>query len=160
VRILVAAVGRLKGAPEEELAGRYLERASALGRSLALGPVTVAEVREGSVATAAARKADEARRLLRAGEGAGFLVALDERGRMRSSAAFADLIRCERDKGSRLLAFLVGGPDGHGDEVLGAAGERLSLGPMTLPHGLARIVLIEQIYRAVTIISGHPYHRA
>ena len=58
------------------------------------------------------------------------------------------------------LAFLIGGPDGHGEAALAQCHEQLSLGPMTLPHGLARVVLLEQIYRAITILSGHPYHRA
>jgi 23S rRNA (pseudouridine1915-N3)-methyltransferase len=122
--------------------------------------LTVSEIREGSAGTAALRKADEARRLISVATGADLVIALDERGRARTSAAFAEMIRSERDNGTRLVAFLVGGPDGHGEDALEAARERLSLGPMTLPHGLARIVLLEQVYRAVTIISGHPYHRA
>jgi 23S rRNA (pseudouridine1915-N3)-methyltransferase len=57
------------------------------------------------------------------------------------------------------VAFAIGGPDGHGDSLKAAAHFQLSLGRMTLPHGLARIVLTEQLYRAVTIMQGHPYHR-
>ena len=59
-----------------------------------------------------------------------------------------------------MTAFLIGGPDGHGESVLESAQLKLALGPMTLPHGLARIVLAEQLYRTATILSGHPYHRA
>jgi len=77
-----------------------------------------------------------------------------------SSEAFARWIAEERDAGTKALGFLIGGPDGHGDAALSAAKLKLSLGPMTLPHGLARIVLAEQLYRAATILAGHPYHRA
>ena len=66
----------------------------------------------------------------------------------------------ERDSGAKCLGLLIGGPDGHGEAVLSAARLKLSFGAMTLPHGLARVVLTEQLYRAATILSGHPYHRA
>jgi 23S rRNA (pseudouridine1915-N3)-methyltransferase len=87
-------------------------------------------------------------------------VALDGGGLSLSSETFAHLVAKERDGGARTMAFLVGGPDGHADQALAAGKLRLSLGPMTLPHGLARIVLVEQLYRAATILTGHPYHRA
>jgi 23S rRNA (pseudouridine1915-N3)-methyltransferase len=98
--------------------------------------------------------------LIRATIKAGLRVALDERGKALSSDAFARLMGHKRDDGVASLAFLIGGPDGNGKAVLDAADLTLSLGSMTLPHGLARVVLIEQVYRAVTILSGHPYHRA
>ena len=77
-----------------------------------------------------------------------------------SSTAFAALMRRHRDQGRQGLAFLIGGPDGHGADVLNKAELTLSLGAMTLTHGLARVVLAEQLYRAATIIIGHPYHRS
>jgi 23S rRNA (pseudouridine1915-N3)-methyltransferase len=88
------------------------------------------------------------------------MVALDEQGRSMSSDRFAQWLREARDGGAKTAGFMIGGPDGHGEEALGAARLKMSLGPMTLPHGLARIVLAEQLYRAVTILAGHPYHRA
>jgi 23S rRNA (pseudouridine1915-N3)-methyltransferase len=158
MRILIAAVGRLKGGAEQRLVDRYLERLSA--RTAGLGPVRVSEFPEGRQSSVSARQADEAARLLRATEDAGVRIALDEKGKQLSSAAFARLLGEKRDGGMSMVAFLVGGPDGLGIAALEAAELKLSLGPMTLTHGLARVILFEQIYRATTILSGHPYHRA
>lgn len=159
MRFIVAAIGRLKDA-ERELCDRYAKRFDGAGRALGLGPLTITELNESRAASADARKADEAVRLIRAAGAANQFVALDEGGKALSSAAFATWIAQRRDDGCKGLAFLIGGPDGHGPEVASAAALKLSLGPMTLPHGLARAVLIEQLYRAATILSGHPYHRA
>jgi 23S rRNA (pseudouridine1915-N3)-methyltransferase len=159
MRLLVAAIGRLKGAAETELVDRYVGRLNVAGRSIALGPLEIVELLESRAATADLRKGDEARRLLEAAERADAHVALNVGGKMLTSEAFAKWLAGKRDAGSGTLAFLIGGPDGHGPAALEAATFNLSLGPMTLPHGLARIVLVEQLYRAATIIAGHPYHR-
>lgn len=159
MRLIVAAVGRLKDA-ESDLCARYAKRFDAAGRSLGLGPLSISEINESRAASADMRKADEASRLLKTAAGAAHRVVLDEGGKELSSAAFAAWIAQRRDEGCKGMAFLIGGPDGHGTEVASAATLKLSLGPMTLPHGLARAVLIEQLYRTATILSGHPYHRA
>lgn len=159
MRITIGAVGRLKAGPETELADRYRKRFDGSGRALGLGPIVVAELAESRAATDALRKQDEADRLL-GKVGDAVIVVLDEHGRGLTSVAFADLIGRYRDDGIGELAFLIGGPDGHGAEVLDAARKTISLSAMTLPHGLARVVLLEQLYRASTILSGHPYHRA
>jgi 23S rRNA (pseudouridine1915-N3)-methyltransferase len=159
VNLLIAAVGRLKQGPERDLARHYAERIEAAGRSVALTPLEIAELPEGRAATSDLRKADEAGRLLGAAAKAEVIVALDETGKTMTSRAFADFLRSKRDGGCARMAFALGGPDGHGAELKSKAGLILSLGAMTLPHGLARIVLSEQLYRAVTIIGGHPYHR-
>ena len=159
MRLIVAAVGRLKDA-ERELCERYAKRLDAAGRGLGLGPLSISEIGESRFAEVKARKADEAARLLKAVSAAEVKVALDESGRALSSQAFAQWIVQTRDSGCKALAFLIGGPDGHGPPALEDAALKLSLGPLTLPHGLARAVLIEQLYRAATILSGHPYHRA
>jgi 23S rRNA (pseudouridine1915-N3)-methyltransferase len=159
VRLSIAAVGRLKDGPERELLARYLKRFDDAGRSLALGPINVVELPESRAAKPDLRKADEAARLLKAAADAEAIVALDVAGKSMTSEAFAKWIAARRDGGARTLAFLVGGPDGHGPEALAAATLKLSLGSLTLPHGLARIVLAEQLYRAATILAGHPYHR-
>lgn len=160
MRLLIAAVGRLKDTGENELLARYVKRIDQAGRALALGPLAITELTESRAAGAAERKAEEAERLGAAADAAGRRIVLDEGGRALSSAAFAQLMRTYRDDGVRDLAFLIGGPDGHGETVLASADLRLSLSAMTLPHGLARVVLAEQIYRAITIIAGHPYHRS
>lgn len=160
MRLTICAVGRLKTGGETELMTRYAERIDALGRSHALGPLTVTEIAESRAQTAPQRKAEEARALLRASPHDARRIVLDEQGKPLTSRAFSELIRRERDAGTAGLACLVGGADGHGEEVFDGALIRLSLSAMTLPHGLARVVLAEQLYRAVTLIAGHPYHRA
>lgn len=160
MRLLLAAVGRLKDGAERDLFERYCGRIAATGRAIAIGPLDVTELAESRAGSSGARKADEARRLIAAIHAADVTVALDEAGKAMTSDAFARWLGERRDAGARTLAFLIGGPDGHGPAVREAAHLRLALGPMTLPHGLARVVLAEQIYRATTILSGHPYHRA
>jgi len=159
MRLLIAAVGRLKQGPEHDLAAHYAERIETAGRSHAFGPLAIAELVEGRGATVDLRKADESKRLLAAVAKAELLVTLDEAGKPLGSRAFAEFLRSHRDAGCPQLAFAIGGPDGHGPEIRRKAANVLSLGAMTLPHGLARIILLEQIYRAVTILGGHPYHR-
>ncbi|HPG88104.1 MAG TPA: 23S rRNA (pseudouridine(1915)-N(3))-methyltransferase RlmH [Hyphomicrobium sp.] len=129
-------------------------------RAIGLGPLDIIELPESRAESVIARKADESVRLLKAVNTASIRIALDESGRSLSSDAFAKILSKHADGGAKACAFLIGGPDGHGAESLASADLKLSLGAMTLPHGLARIVLIEQLYRAATILTGHPYHRA
>jgi 23S rRNA (pseudouridine1915-N3)-methyltransferase len=159
MRIHVGAVGRLKPGPERKLAESYLERAGALGRSAGISPVNVAEIAESRAATASLRMADEAARLRAGVPDEALVIALDSAGRDITSDEFAALIGGWRDDGTPALAFLLGGPDGLAAEVKAAAGYRLAFGRMTWPHRLARIMLLEQIYRSVTILVNHPYHR-
>ena len=159
MRLAIAAVGRLKDGPERDLFGRYTDRIEKAGRPLGIGPLTVSQLNESRASDVASRKRDEAARLIGAAAIAEVRVVLDETGRAMTSQEFAAWLAARRDGGSSGVAFLVGGPDGHGPDVRQSARLIMSLGPMTLPHGLARIVLAEQIYRAITIISGHPYHR-
>ena len=160
MRLLIAAVGKLKQGPERELRTHYLGRAEVLGRTLSLSPLSSLELPESKAGSADARRAAEAEALL-AKVPAGFRrVCLDPGGKALSSEDFARILGERRDGGTIGLAFLIGGPDGFGAAVRDGADFLLSLGPMTLPHGLARIVLAEQIYRAMTILAGHPYHRA
>lgn len=160
MRILVAAVGRLKEPEERAICERYAKRFEQMGRGVALGPLEIAEIAEGRAATADLRKADEAQRLLKLVSGCEVRLALDAAGQELSSEAFASFVARHRDGGAKSMALLIGGPDGHGAALLSSATSRLSLGRMTLPHGLARIVLLEQLYRASTILAKHPYHRA
>lgn len=160
MRLTVAAIGRLKDGPERLLLERYAGLLGGLGRSCGLGPLHVAEFAESRGSKASARRQEEADRLLAATAAADYRVLLDERGRETSSEGLARLIGRQRDEGMREMAFLIGGADGHGIEAKAAVDETLSLSQLTLPHGLARIVLAEQLYRAVTILAGHPYHRA
>ena len=153
MRVSLICVGKLARAPEGALAQDYAERATAAGRSLALAPVEIIEVE--------ARKpgrASEAEAILAKAAGA-TLIACDGRGRALTSRAFAQQLAGLRDEGIRHLAFAIGGADGLGPAVTEAARELLSFGPQTWPHALARLMLAEQVYRAVTILAGAPYHR-
>lgn len=87
-----------------------------------------------------------------------FLVLLDPRGKAASSEQFAEFLRQQQDRGTQQMLFVIGGADGFSAERLRTAQHQLSLGKMTLPHELARVILLEQIYRAFTIMKGHPYH--
>lgn len=158
MRITIAAVGRLKAGGERVLVDRYLERLAG-AKAIGLGPVNEREIGESRLGSSALRRDEEAGRLLETVAGADLLVALDERGKLHTSQDLARWVGQRRDAGGRHLAFLLGGADGHGDAVRSAAKMLLSLGPMTLPHGLARAVLAEQLYRVSAILSGHPYHR-
>lgn len=159
MRLLIAAVGRLKDGAERDLCQRYVDRLGPFQRQIALGPIDVKDLPESKAASADERKADEAQRLIKAAAGADFIVCLDETGRAFTSAAFASLLVKRRDDGTQCMAFLIGGADGHGPSVRDKAQLKLSLSPLTLTHGLARVVLSEQLYRAATIAAGHPYHR-
>jgi 23S rRNA (pseudouridine1915-N3)-methyltransferase len=150
----VAAIGRLGAMPETALAKDWCRRATAQGRSLGLGPVEIIEVetrKPGKIAEGAA--------LVQAAGPGAFLIACDEHGDSFTSRDFAARIAKLRDQGERRLAFLIGGADGHSDEVREAARLTLAFGPQTWPHALARAMLAEQIYRATTILAGSPYHR-
>ncbi len=103
--------------------------------------------------------ADEGERVLAAVPRDARAIALDGRGQAWTSEQLAARLEHWRGLG-RPLAFLIGGPEGHADAVLARADERWSLGPLTLPHMLVRLLLAEQLYRAASLLAGHPYHRA
>jgi len=160
MRLLIAAIGKLKQGPERELLAHYLGRAVAVGRKLHLSPIGVIEVAESKAASARSRIQAEAEALLAKIPSSHRLVSLDRRGEALSSEDFARLLAKLRDGGTEGVGFIIGGADGLSAEVSAKADKVISFGPLTLPHGLARIVLAEQIYRAATILIGHPYHRA
>ena len=153
MRLTLLTVGRLGRAPEAELARDYAARATASGRSLGLGPVEIVEVEARKPG-----KAAEAEVLLPHLEGA-HVIACDEHGTVRPSRDFAQRIGRLRDDGVRKVVCIIGGADGLDPAILSAANEKLAFGPQTWPHALARAMLAEQVYRAVTILAGSPYHR-
>jgi 23S rRNA (pseudouridine1915-N3)-methyltransferase len=154
MRMTLLAVGKLGRATEAQLAKDYAERATASGRALGLGPVDVIEV-EGRKPG----KASEGEALLAQVQPGDHLIACDEHGKALSSRAFAEKIGRLRDDGTRRLVLAIGGADGHSPEILARADATLAFGPQTWPHALARAMLAEQVYRAVTILAGSPYHR-
>ena len=160
MRLIIAAVGRLKDGPERELLDRYRDRFEKLGKGLGFSPVAWHETPESRASNTDKRREEEGEALLKLARDADYLIALDERGKPLTSDAFARALAKARDSGSKTSAIVIGGPDGLSDTVRKAARLQLALGAMTLPHGLARIVIAEQLYRAATILAGHPYHRA
>jgi 23S rRNA (pseudouridine1915-N3)-methyltransferase len=159
MRVEILAVGRLKDEAEASIVERYRKRFDQTGRTSGLGPLAVTEFPESRASTATERKADEASRLLKAA-GSSALIVLEVTGRALTSEEFAAHLRKLADGGAKSCAILVGGPDGHGPAVLAAPSLKLSLGTLTLPHGLARVMISEQLYRAATILANHPYHRS
>ena len=159
MKISIFAVGRLKAGPEQSLYERYSDRIKATGKSVGVGPLNLLEISEAVGGGSDQRRASEAQKLLGLSKSCDRRIALDETGKSMTSRAFCHFLSAARDDGIQSLGFFIGGADGHGSELIKDCQMKLSLGSLTLPHGLARIVLTEQIYRAITIMSGHPYHR-
>jgi len=156
----VLAVGRLKAGPERELCDRYLERARKIGPKLGLKGFGVEEIPEGRGARAAERMAAEATELAARLATGDRLVSLDAGGDMIDSAGFAASLAKDATASVPRCIFVIGGPDGLGRTLLDRSHRTLSFGRMTWPHQVVRILLAEQLYRAATILTGHPYHRA
>jgi 23S rRNA (pseudouridine1915-N3)-methyltransferase len=159
MRISLFAVGRLKTGPEKELASRYLDRFAKAGPAVGLELSRIIEISESRASNAETRKREEGAALEKALAEGSLLILLDERGKALDSEAFAELLGRYRDGGKRDLMLAIGGADGLDAELRARADTVLNLGSMTWPHQLVRILIAEQLYRAVTILSGHPYHR-
>ncbi len=160
MRVQICAVGRLKAGPEKLLIDDYMSRLDAAGRAIGIAALPVAEVEEKRKLDAAALMAREAELLSGAMAKGATLVALDERGKTESSEAFAKRLGAWRDGGTADIAFVIGGANGLAPQMREKAAHVMAFGAMTWPHMLARVMLAEQLYRAITILSGHPYHRA
>ena len=137
----------------------FAEYQKRLSHGLPLDLIEIEPGMRGKGRDAARATADEGARVLAALPKSAHVVALDGRGRMHSSEQLAQRLEHWRN-GGRDLAFLIGGPEGHAADVLARADEQWSLGPLTLPHMLVRLVLAEQLYRATALLANHPYHRA
>jgi 23S rRNA (pseudouridine1915-N3)-methyltransferase len=159
MRLVVIAVGRLKQGPERELAERYRERFDDIGRKLGFRGLEIHEIPESRARDAATRIAEEAAAITALIPEKCVLVALDERGKSIDSAAFAQHLGRFRDEGVANTIFTIGGADGLSPER-GKARLTIAFGAATWPHQMVRVMLLEQIYRAATILAGHPYHRA
>jgi 23S rRNA (pseudouridine1915-N3)-methyltransferase len=159
LRLQVLCVGRLKAGPERQLVARYSERIGPAGRSIGLGPIDMREIAESGARRSDDRKIDEALRLAALVSEGSALWALDEKGTSLTSEDFARDIAKLRDGGASALCFAIGGADGLDESLRQRANRLIAFGAMTLPHQLVRGLLLEQIYRATTILSGHPYHR-
>lgn len=151
MHLTIISVGRMKSGPESQQIDSYLKRCP--------WPVKIIEVEEKRPIKGAERMAREGDLILKAVPDNAYVIALDERGKALRSVKFADLIRDRQDGGTANLTFLIGGADGYDPRVKERADFLLSLGDMTWPHMMVRVMLTEQIYRASCILSGHPYHK-
>jgi 23S rRNA (pseudouridine1915-N3)-methyltransferase len=160
MRLLVIAVGRLKSGPERDLVERYRERFSDLARRLGFRALEIHEIPESRARDTATRMAEEAAAILALIPEGAITVALDERGKAVDSATFAKQLARWRDESTANVVFVIGGADGLSPELRRTIKTVFAFGAVTWPHQLVRIMLMEQIYRAATILAGHPYHRA
>jgi 23S rRNA (pseudouridine1915-N3)-methyltransferase len=158
MKITIAAIGRLKAGPEREIAERLLSRAKTAGKKIGLS-FTTREFPESRAGSNTVRKEQEAAAISAALPAKAILVALDEHGQGVDSRAFAKQLEKWRDNGVSDVAFAIGGADGHGPSLLERSDLTIAFGAMTWPHQLTRLMLAEQLYRAITILSSHPYHR-
>lgn len=141
----------MKDGPERELVDDYLGRAQKSGKSLGYRAVEEVELNSSS-------KDDEGQRLL-AKHGKGILIRLDERGEAWTSQDLSKRLARWRDGGEDAVSFVIGGADGTSPEVAAAARHTISFGVQTWPHKLVRVLIAEQVYRALSIEAGSPYHR-
>lgn len=155
MKVTLCVVGRLRAGPERDLIDDYLTRFDRTGRALGLGPVDVVEVEDKKGGGMAA----EAALLERALPAGAAIIALDERGKLRTSPEFASDLARYRDDGRQHLAFIIGGADGINPALRAKCDASLSFGKMVWPHMLVRVMLSEQLYRAASILAGAPYHR-
>jgi 23S rRNA (pseudouridine1915-N3)-methyltransferase len=159
MRVIVAAVGRLKQGPERELVAAYCKRAEATGRALGWRAIEIVEIRESRAQDRDRRRTEESIALANVIPNDAVVIILAEHGENLDSAALAGLMRQWRADNRESACFIIGGADGLAPNLLDRAKIRLAFGGATWPHQLVRIMLLEQIYRAGTILSGHPYHR-
>lgn len=160
MRLIIIAIGRLKQGPERELGERYRERFDDIGRKLGFRGLDIHEIPESRARDAAARIAEEAAAISALIPDKSTIVAFDERGEAVDSPAFARHLGRWRDESVPSAVFLIGGADGLSPELRRKAKLSVAYGKATWPHQMVRVMLLEQIYRAATILSGHPYHRA
>src|SRR6476646_4694434 len=159
MRIIVATVGRLKKGSETELSERYRKRAVQTGRQLGLRDVEIIEIRESRAADPGKRMLEESIALANVIPQDAVVVLLDLHGENLDSAGFATQLVRWRANGRPAVVFLIGGADGLAASLREKAELRLSFGTATWPHQLVRVMLLEQIYRATPILTGHPYRR-
>src|SRR6516164_5864027 len=160
MRIVVAAVGRLKQGAERELAERYRKRAIEAGRSAGLSAVDVVEIKESRAGDAPRRMLEESIAIANIIPDRAVTVIVDARGESMSSASFAGRLQGWRQQNKPAVVFIIGAADGLAPSLREKASLAIAFGAATWPHQLVRIMLLEQLYRAVTILTGHPYHRA
>jgi 23S rRNA (pseudouridine1915-N3)-methyltransferase len=160
MRLVMVCVGKLKAGPERVLFERYFKRLTEGARTAGLAGVDLREIGESRARRPDERRAEEAAAILAAAPKGAALVLLDERGPSATSEEWAADIGRARDASQPSYAVAIGGPDGLDPSLRAAAHRIVSFGAMTWPHQLVRVMAGEQLYRAMTILAGHPYHRS
>ena len=155
MRILIAAVGRLRDAPEAALTADYIQRAALSGRQIGFKAVELVEVESKPPSDMRTEGAS----LFRATPDDSRKILLDERGAEWTSRQLAEKLARWRDDGQACTTFWIGGADGTSQSIKDNADEKLAFGRQTWPHRLVRVMISEQVYRAVTILCSTPYHR-
>jgi 23S rRNA (pseudouridine1915-N3)-methyltransferase len=159
MRVVIAAVGRMKQGPERELTERYRKRAADAGRRAGLNAFDIVEIKESRADDAARRMLEESIAIANIIPDRAVTVILDERGESMSSGSFAGRLQDWRQQDKPAVVFIIGAADGLAPSLREKASLAIAFGAATWPHQLIRIMLLEQLYRAVTILAGHPYHR-
>jgi 23S rRNA (pseudouridine1915-N3)-methyltransferase len=154
MHIKLISVGKLKSGPEKDLVDDYVSRFNKAGPSIGLRSLTLVDLASGGGLDA------EGERLLNAVPAGAPVIRMDEHGSQQSSVQFANKLERMRDDGTSELCFLIGGAAGYSKAVRQAFPDRLALGPQTWPHRLVKVMISEQLYRAVSLLSGSPYHKA
>ena len=159
MKLSLHVVGRMKNGPEKELFERYWKRSISVGKAQGVSSLLVRELNESKAARPRERMAQEGADILKTLDDKAYVIALDERGKTKTSPDFAKIVRQRRDDGQSEMVFVIGGADGLDETVRERANQLLSFGAMTWPHQLVRIMVAEQIYRSFSILAGHPYHK-
>jgi 23S rRNA (pseudouridine1915-N3)-methyltransferase len=159
MRLTLIGVGRLKAGPERELFDRYFKRAGELARAQGIAAIELREIDESRARRPEERQFEEARAIRAATPKGAWLALLDERGAALTSRQWAEEIGRARDGAAAAYALAIGGPDGLDPALKSEARSVISFGAMTWPHQLVRVMASEQLYRALSILGGHPYHR-
>ncbi|WP_370931825.1 23S rRNA (pseudouridine(1915)-N(3))-methyltransferase RlmH [Bartonella sp. DGB1] len=159
MKIKFICIGKMKKGAEQELFERYYQRAKRNFQTLGIYLMPVIELPESKSSNVEERKKREGENILSSLNNKAYLILLDELGQMLPTKKFADLLPKLKQTGINNVTFAIGGADGHSEEIKKRADKILSLGLMTFPHQIVRILLAEQIYRNATILLNHPYHR-
>ena len=160
MRVIVASVGRLKQGAERELSAAYRKRAEAVGRSAGVRQVEIIEIRESRARDPERRRTEESIAIANVLPEGAMIIVFDQAGENIDSPRLAALLQKCRQDNRAAVCFIIGGADGITQSLRGRAKHVLAFGSATWPHQLVRIMLLEQLYRAGTILAGHPYHRA
>jgi 23S rRNA (pseudouridine1915-N3)-methyltransferase len=159
LRLHILCVGHGRGTSEGVLTDDFLSRAVKMGRNMGFSQIVLEEISVSKARETQTRIADECERLAAKVPDGAHVMMLDARGKGMTSEDFAEMLGALRDAGTRDLAFVIGGPDGLASLPGIKSGRSLAFGPQTWPHLMVRAMLMEQVYRSLTILAGHPYHR-